>query len=112
MPDRDSGRPTGILVAAANLRDSNRITIQDETWLREHLDYYNIHLKVPPCLKEREHRRALSWFREGCKMIDRVWDLVALMDEYDVFIDVLSSKDPGCIIYEDSHQVVATPYRK
>lgn len=112
IPDPDSGRPTGILVAAAALRDSNRITIQDELWLREHLDYYNKHLKVPPCLKEWKHRRALSWFRSGSKMIPLVWELVAFMEDYDVFIDVISTRDPGNIIYEDGHQVVAKPKRK
>jgi len=112
MPDPSSGRPTGVLVAAHQLRDSNRISIDDEGWLRERLVYFNTHLKVPACLNEPKHRRAISWFKQGSKMIDRIWDIVYLMEEYDIFIDVLNSKDPGYTIYEDGHQLVARPYQK
>jgi hypothetical protein len=112
LPNPDSGRPLGILVAAHDLRDSNRISMADEKWLREMLSYFNEHLKIPPCLKDPANRRALSWFREGSKMIQRVWDVKALMEEYDIFIDVLSSRDPGNIIYSDGHQVVAMPLRR
>lgn len=110
-PNPDSGKPTGILVAAHELRDSNRISIPDEAWLRDLLVYFNEHLKIPPCLKDPANRRALSWFREGSKMIGHVWDVKALMEEYDVFIDVLATRDPEIIIYEDGHQVVARPRR-
>lgn len=44
-------------------------------------------------------------------MIRRVWDVKALMEEYDTFIDVVSTRDPGIILYEDEHQVVAFPRR-
>lgn len=111
MPDPASGRPTGILVASHLLRDSNRISVADEAWLRERLAYFNKHLRVPSCLKDPANRRALSWFCEGSKMIRRVWDVKALMEEYDTFIDVVSTRDPGIILYEDEHQVVAFPRR-
>jgi hypothetical protein len=112
MPDVSSGRSLGILVAAHDLRDSNRVSVADETWLRTHLGYFNMHLKIPPCLKDPANRRALSWFRSGSKMIDRVWDLKALMEEYDIFIEVVSSLNPGRIVYQDGHQVVAIPHSR
>ena len=112
IPNRHSGRPTGILVAAAELRDSNTISVADETWLRDHLAYYNEHLKVPSCLKEPCNRRALCWFKEGSKMIDRVWNLKAFLEEQDIFIDVITTRDPGTAIYEDGHQVVAKPRKR
>lgn len=111
IPDPASGRPTGILVAAAQLRDSNRISMADEAWLREYLSYFNEHLKVPACLREWENRRALSWFKEGSKMIDRVWVLKVFMEEQDVFIDVITTRTPGSVIYEDGHQIVAKPLK-
>jgi len=89
LPDPASGRPTGILVAAHALRDSNRVSMADEAWLREYLSYFNEHLKVPSCLRDSGNRRAISWFKEGSKMIGKVWALKAFMEEQDVFIDVL-----------------------
>ena len=111
-PDCQSGRPTGILVAAHQLRDSNRVSIEEEQWLRKHLAYFNEHLKIPSCLKNPEHRRAISWFKGGSKMIDRVWTLKAFLEELDVFIDVITTRDPGIVVYEDGHQIVAKPRRK
>lgn len=112
IPDAQSGRPTGILVAAAQLRDSNRISISDEKWLREYLNYFNEHLKVPACLKDPKNRKAISWFKEGSKMIDRVWSLKAFLEEQDIFIDVVSTRSPGSIVYQDGHQVVAIPLHR
>lgn len=84
----------------------------DEQWLREHLDYYNTHLKVPQCLADVKNRRALSWFRSGSKMISRVWDLAAFMDSYDIHIEAISTRSPGTVIYEDGHQIVAIPHKR
>lgn len=112
IPDKNSGRPTGILVVAHQLRDSNEISTADESWLRDYLLYFNQHLKIPACLKAPENRRAISWFKEGSKIIDRVWTLKAFLEELDVFIEVISTRDPGVLIYEDGHQIVAKPRRK
>ncbi|RYD32129.1 MAG: hypothetical protein EOP85_22055 [Verrucomicrobiaceae bacterium] len=111
QPDPGSGRPTGILVAAHALRDGNRISMEDEKWLREKLLFFNTHLKIPACLKEPENRKALSWFRQESKMIPKVWDVKALLEEYDIFIDVVSTRTPGNVIYQDGHQIVAIPSR-
>ena len=99
-------------MAAHDLRDSNDISIEEEAWVRKLLAYFNEHLKVPSCLKDPANRRALSWFKEGSGMIDRVWSLKAFLEEKDIFIDVLTTRDPGIVIYEDGHQVVAKPRRK
>lgn len=112
IPCSQSGRPAGILVAAHEVRDSNDISIEEEAWVRKLLAYFNLHLKVPSCLNEPENRRAISWFKEGSSMIDRVWSLKAFLEEQDIFIDVLTTRDPGIVIYEDGHQVVAKPRRK
>jgi len=45
-------------------------------------------------------------------MIDRVWSLKAFMEEQDVFIDVITTRTPGIIIYEDGHQVVAKAWKR
>jgi phage terminase large subunit GpA-like protein len=86
--------------------------MEDEKWLRKHLDYYNMHLKVPRCLNELENQRAISWFKTESKMISRVWDLAAFMDSYDLLIESVNCRSPGMIVYEDGHQIVAIPSRK
>jgi hypothetical protein len=44
-------------------------------------------------------------------MTGKVWALKAFMEELDVFIDVLTTREPGTVIYEDGHQIVAKPLR-
>jgi hypothetical protein len=107
MPDPQSGHPTGILVAAHTLRESDSLSKEDEAWLRGHLAYFNMHLKIPGCLKEHKSRRGISWFRETSGMLDRVWELAAFMEEQGIFIDMVKTNDPGIIYYQDGHQVVA-----
>lgn len=107
IQDPRSGQPTGILVAAHALRDSDRLSKDDEAWLREHLAYFNMHLRIPGCLKNPESRRGISWFRATSGMLDRVWELAIFMEEQGIFIDMIKTNDPGIIYYEDGHQVVA-----
>lgn len=107
IPNPQSGHPTGILVAAHELRDSDRLSKDDEAWLRKHLAYFNMHLRIPRCLKDHKNRRGISWFRETSSMLDRVWELAAFMEEHGIFIDLIRTIDPGTIYYEDGHQVVA-----
>lgn len=81
IQDVSSERPTRIFVAVHQLRDSNRVSMEDESWLRDYLRYFNEHLNIPTCLKECEHRREICGFKEGRSMIDRVWNLKAFMKE-------------------------------
>ncbi|TLD70796.1 hypothetical protein FEM03_10835 [Phragmitibacter flavus] len=111
ISDVQSGRSTGIFVAAHEFRDSNRISVADETWLREYLSYFNQHLEIPDCLKDPGHRRAISWLKEGSKMIGRVWALKAFLEEHDIFIEVITTRDPRLVVYEYGLQVVARPRR-
>ena len=110
--DDDSKKPKGFLVAAHELRDSDKISLEEESWLRNELDYFNTHLKVPQILSEDEHFRALSWFKPESKMISKVWDIVSFLQENGIHIEVLKTDNPGTIIYSDGHQVVAKPKRK
>ncbi len=111
-PDPHSGYPTGILVAAHQLRDSNRVTIEEEGWLRDYLLYFNQNLAIPECLEELKNKRAISWFKEGSQMIDRVWNLKVFLEEQGIFIDVITTTKPGFVIYEDDDQIVAQPSKR
>lgn len=34
-------------------------SVVEEAWLRDDLSYFKKHLKIPACLNEQEHRRAI-----------------------------------------------------
>jgi hypothetical protein len=78
--------------------------------MEETCEWFNENLTVPR-LKER-HWRALFWFRtESSEMLTKVWPLVNLLNELDVYVHKLRTEIPGRIIYSDPHQVAAIPKR-
>ena len=105
-----SGRKTGILVAAHELRDNADLSIEDHESLRLLINWFNEHLKVPKVLAESGNARAISWFKtEGKKPLAKMWELKALLEFHGENIEVHKTWDPGTIIYEDGWQVVAKP---
>ena len=112
IPNDRSGTPIGFLVAAHELRDEGSLDRDNEDWLEDLIAYFNTQLEIPACLNDDENRRGVSWFKAESSMIDQVWSLVTLLEEQGIFMDILRSEDPGTLIYEDEHQVVAKPKAK
>jgi hypothetical protein len=110
--DKDSGRKRGVLVAAHELRDSDKLNPDEHRVLQEALRWFNQNLHVPPCLKSPENRRALSWFKSDAKPpLSRMWALVEIMKVHGFQIELHKTRTPGLILYEDGWQVVAKPVR-
>lgn len=110
--DPDSGRTSGVLVAAAELRDTGDLDADSHRELREALHWFNEQLVVPGVLGDIEHRRAISWFKPAATdAIRRMWQLKQLLDLHGHHVEVLRTSTPGTVVYEDDWQVVATPRR-
>jgi hypothetical protein len=108
--DPDSGHAVGVLVAAHTLRDEGDLTVREHEELRLALAWFNENLFIPAILENKEHRRAISWFRPNAQdAIRRMWDLKRILDAHGHHVDVIRCVDPGTIVYEDEHQVIAKP---
>lgn len=108
--DPDSGHRAGVLVAAHELRDEGDLTVDEHTELRLMLSWFNEHLFVPSLLNDHEHRRAISWFRENAhEPIQKMWSLKRLLETHGVHTEILRTREPGTIVYEDKYQVIAKP---
>jgi len=108
--DSDSTKKLGILVAAHELRDSDDISKGSHSDLVKALRWINENLEVPKILKKEEHRRAISWFKPEAKvMIQKMWELVAIMRENGIEVEILKTDDPGNVLYEDRLQIIAKP---
>ncbi len=100
----------GIFQAALELKDSGELRFYDEEVLEENLKWLNTHLKSPRCLNEDAHFRAICWFHYRAKApIEKVRAIAIILKEYGVHIQMVKTKDPGIIIYEDGWQVAAKP---
>lgn len=113
--DEDSGRRRGLFQAGELLRASGRMSQADEQRLDELEQWFRKNLPVPNrfALSSRPHRKAqaISWFKDGAaEQIARMRDYRALLESYDIAVEMLREKRPGYIVYEDDHQVVAYPF--
>jgi hypothetical protein len=114
-PGRDphSHSPQGVFQAALALRDDGRLEPYEEEWLERELRWLRMHLPSPACLRDDGNERAICWFKPGAeRAIDKVRGIVALLEAKGVPVEMVTTADPGTVIYEDKWQVVAKPRRK
>ncbi|CAN5352545.1 hypothetical protein BH10PSE3_BH10PSE3_37710 [soil metagenome] len=102
----------GVFQAIDLARDSD----QSEDWalaaINDLRQWFNTKLTVPPALaKGRGDTRALSWFKpEAVEHVRQMYLLKTALEACGVHVEVLTTKSPGNIAYEDDHQITAVPY--
>jgi hypothetical protein len=108
---------TGILGAAGTLREESRLEPYQVDVAESAFEWFNEHLPHPPFEDNLKSgvwsQDAVSWFLPDAKdFVRRMWDLVAVLKDHDVPVRMLSTPQPGLIVYRDKYQVVAeTPIR-
>ncbi len=107
----NTGRPAGIFLAAGRVEDKKTLPAETRERLRNLLDWFNLNLRVPSSSDVRW--RCLFWFRSSSQpIIRRLWELAYLLEEEDIFVSKVRTRQPGMIVYRDEHQVAAVPNRK
>ena len=108
---RWTNRPAGVFAAAGHLEDSANIPDGTRELLDQHLKWFNKNLAVPAL--DDYGWRCLFWFRSDAKeLIERIWDLAAILRDEGVFVRKVWTTDPGRVIYRDKHQIGAVPDKK
>ena len=83
------------------------------------LNWFSAHLAIPAkfsrtsskAARNRSFTPGLSWFRDDATiMLDKAFDLTALLTDHGYHVEVLRTGRVGYILYEDAHQVVAEPF--
>jgi hypothetical protein len=105
-------RLDGLFVECRVLRDDGWLEPYQVDWLERIYTWFNAELPCPPFSKGRFPVDAVSWFRSSATpFIARMWDLSALLRDHGCPVRLLKTDKPGAIMYEDSYQVVASPWR-
>ena len=113
--DRRSGKRRGVFQAAYALRYSGRLAEYDEARLADALHWFDAHLRKPSRLTRSRlpHReaQAICWFKTAAaEHLARAREMQTLLDAYGIGVDMITSRRPGYIVYEDDHQVAAYPF--
>ncbi len=113
--DWSSGRRRGLFQAAYELRDSGMMPDYEKERLADTLRWFNWNLRKPLRLarSRRPHGReqAICWFKRGAaEHLARIREVQHIVDAYGVPVDVITSRRPGYVVYEDAFQVAAYPF--
>ncbi len=97
----------GVFSAAGHLLDQELASYEADG-LEEALDWFNENLPMPWCRDER----VIFWFRSSARECGRrVWRLANALRCQGLWVDILTTRAPGYVEYEDEWQVAAVPYR-
>jgi len=104
----------GLFHAMNVARDHGRAPAWASRFMNEQHDWFRDNLRRPDCFGQGwpggPDYRAICWFKpEAQGHITRMYDLKAGLEASDLLVDVLTTRDPGDIVYEDVHQVAARP---
>ncbi len=113
--DEGSGRRQGLFHALADLESEGRLHGPHLDTYQELRDWFRHHLKQPSSFARaaRPHAKkvALGWFKDSAvEHVRQMRRMAALLAAHDVAVDVLKTRRPGYIVYEDEHQVGAEPF--
>jgi hypothetical protein len=106
-----------VFALVNGLARDGKLTAQQEQFRRENNAWYHAHLTDPGAIDATAYDRvlhpgAVAWFKTSAGlMIDRVEGYLGILTAHGVEWCRVHSSDPGQIVYEDVHQVVAVPCR-
>ena len=105
-----SHQNAGVFQRAYDLYHSGDLDPSDASRLESILLWFERNLPLPD--RSKLHPRAIFWFKPGAgKTARRVWDLAARVKEHGPAVEIVKTRRPGFILYEDDHQVAAIPFR-
>ena len=55
---------------------------------------------------------SLSWFKDSAKIdIQKIFEVREILLKYGIVVEMVTSKNPGYIVYEDQYQASAIPFK-
>jgi len=111
-PQGDHARDQGVFHAIGALRDAGLLRDYHEAAMKEAREWFNEELPVPDSFGGRRNTAGICWFKPDARdAIARIRIYISVLEDCGIVTDMLTSRDPGCIVYEDRYQVVAEARR-
>ena len=113
----ESERRTGLFHATGYLKDEGKLSQYEEDHINEVKEWFNKYLNRPTSFSKAKRsnpsKRALSWYKDKAQEhINKMWEMVAILEDHGINVEVLKTDNPGYIVYEDEFQVVAEPFKE
>lgn len=113
--DPDSGRRQGLFQALRELHDAGKLDPLDDRDYVLVREWFNEHLAKPSrfarATSPLAKNVAISWFKDtASEHIRQMRMMAGILERHGVQVEMLRTRRPGYLVYEDDHQVVAEPY--
>ena len=114
--DPDSEYVWSVFGALGHLIETGTLTDYERQRLTELDEWFDLNLKEPTRLARSKRydaeKKAICWFKSDAhECIDKLREIVSILDGHDLPIRMIKSPKPGYIVYEDEYQVAAVPFR-
>lgn len=116
IDDPESDYVWSLFGAVGQLLENGDLTRYEHRRLSELDNWFTSHLREPTRLarSRRYHaeNKAVCWFKSSASAcIDKLREIVSILEHHDIPVRMVKSTHPGYIVYEDEYQVAAEPYR-
>lgn len=109
-PDEESFQGRGVFTSAYELLNSGELSPEDSAFLKTLIVWFEQNLPLPD--RSRLESRAIFWFKVGAgETADRAWELARFLKRHGPRVELLRTRRPGRIVYEDDAQIAAVPFR-
>ena len=113
---RQSWGLIGIIQAAWDLRDAQAFTYHGVVCFDDLCSWFNEYLPVPKRFsrsrRSGESYSAICWFKPtAIECIRKARALAFLLEDHGLSTEMIRTRKPGYIVYEDSLQVAAVPFQ-
>ncbi|MBN9346814.1 MAG: hypothetical protein J0I48_11530 [Devosia sp.] len=108
-----TGHRLGLFNGIDNVR--GHFSAEQDARYQSIYDWFAKNLPAPTRFTRSKYPRAadvaLSWFKDDAEeFISGMREIAAILASHGVDTEMLKTERPGYIVYEDEHQVVATPF--
>jgi hypothetical protein len=90
------------------MKDRGELPHYEVEHVEEIFLWLNTHLPCPPFNEKIWSPDSISCFKSSAQsMISKFRELIAILEQYDQPVQMLTTERPGVILYEDEFQIVA-----
>ena len=114
--DKNGDIDRGIFNVLRFIREDSATQDDDADLLKNLMNWFNNNLDAPDKFSNATNKNpesiSLSWFKDSAKKhIGKIYEIRGLLSKYGIEVEVLTTKTPGYIIYEDDYQISAIPFK-
>lgn len=110
--NHEFGIHIGLFQMAYELLRSEEISEEERVTLNENLEWFRTNLPVARKYKRGRRDRARCWIKGHQRdTIARMYELRTLLESMGISVQLLKTRKPGYITWEDEFQVAAVPFR-